>query len=99
MSYIDGRDPRTQQFRAAEFGNTWAVHRGQVFDADDLTPFLREWKDWLATHDAGVRADLPALIASLDYGQLGHLSNMAEAELGRRNMAARLANGEDGGGW
>jgi len=55
-SYIDKRDPRTQPFTSAEFGNVWALHRAEVFNANDLTPFLREWKEWLAAHDAEVRA-------------------------------------------
>lgn len=63
--FIDSRDHRTVSFTSAEFGNAWAVHRGHVFQTNDLSPFQREWKEWLAA----VRAEawLEGHAAGRDY--------------------------------
>jgi hypothetical protein len=63
--FIDNRDNRTLPFNSAEFGNAWAVHRGKVFQDHDLTPFQREWQEWLA--NAKAEAWLEGHTAGRDY--------------------------------
>lgn len=56
---------------------------------------------WMAYAKAAINAmpPLEETVMALDYNELCNLSGLAQSEVGRRNMQARAANGEDGGGW
>lgn len=69
--YIFEQDTRTVGFTEAEFGNAWAVHRGEQFGTNDLDPFQREWQSWLAARDAALLADAqPSEWESVKWHQL-----------------------------
>lgn len=56
---------------------------------------------WMAHARAAINA-MPSLeesVLALEYNELCSLSGLVQSEVGRRNMQARAANGEDGGGW
>lgn len=40
----------------AQLSNQWALHRGKVFDENDLAPFHDEFDRWLASVKAGAAA-------------------------------------------
>lgn len=76
----------------------------------DVEERYAEFNRWLADHDMDVRAqtlvqarwtraDIADVVVGLDYDELCRLSGAVESELGRRNLEARAANDEDGGGW
>lgn len=81
MTYVYPEDNRTiGHFVKAEFSNSWAAHRGQVFKANDLTPFHQEFDEWLAEYTRQQREE------AWDEGVVAGFSNGTRGEAAHRDI-------------